>query len=109
MDLAKMQNANGEDTGTVIMALSTEEAAAVRDALALRTGLRDIVGRISTGAPLDAAPLSRLLGDEPGAASPAAASAATARTVVKRAGPVATGGASAARPKANRTAAKRKK
>ena len=100
MDLAKMQNANGEDTGTVIMALSTEEAAAVRDALALRTGLRDIVGRISTGAPLDAAPLSRLLGDEPGAASPAA---------VKRPGPVAAGGASAARPTAKRTTAKRKK
>lgn len=109
MDLAKMQNADGEETGVVVVTMTTKEAAAVRDAIALRSELRTIIGRINTGAPLDAAPLSRLLGDEPGAASPAAASATTTRTAVKRAGPVANGGAGAARPKANRTAAKRKK
>lgn len=97
MDLAKMQNADGEETGVVVVTMSTEEAQAVRDAIALRTELRTIIGRINTGVPVDAAPLSRLLGDEPGAASP-----------VKRAAAVPARGASAARTTTKKPA-KRKK
>ncbi len=98
MDLAKMQNSDGEETGVVVVTMTTDEAKAVRDAIALRSELRTLIGRINTGVPVEAAPLSRILGDEPGAASP----------TTKRVGPVPARGAGTARTQAKKRPANKK-